>query len=397
VAARPAGLTARGGTSGVPFRLTLGATALGFSGYALLLPVVPLWAARGGATALGAGVTTGALMLTTVATQLAVPWLLHRVEHRWVLGVGLVLLGAPAPLFALSAAPAPLIAVSALRGIGFGLTTVVGSALVAELVPPARHGRAMGWYGAAVGAPQLVLLAVGVAAVDRLGFAPVFLAGGAAPLLGALLVPFIRLAPPAPRQQGPGPDAGPVGWAGALRAGAGPLSAMVVCALAQGGLVTFLPLAVADGAAVVPLALFAASAGGLAGRVGAGVLVDRFRIGGRLVGPAAAVTAAGVVLVAVSLAAAPAVVAGAALVGVGFGAVQSDSLTALLAAHGPARYGAASAAWNIAFDAGTGVGAIGLGAVADPFGFRAAFAVAAGLCALAALPAVRRAARGRRA
>jgi hypothetical protein len=33
------------------------------------------------------------------------------------------------------------------------------------------------------------------------------------------------------------------------------------------------------------------------------------------------------------------------------------------------------------------VGAIGLGAIADPFGFRAAFGAAAGLCALAALPA----------
>jgi hypothetical protein len=36
------------------------------------------------------------------------------------------------------------------------------------------------------------------------------------------------------------------------------------------------------------------------------------------------------------------------------------------------------------------VGAIGLGAIADPFGFRAAFGAAAGLCALAALAALRR-------
>src|SRR5918997_772049 len=84
------------GIAGGPFRFMLGATVLCFSGYALLLPVVPLWAERGGSGALGSGATTAMLMATTVATQLAVPWLLVRIGHRWVLAAGSVLLGAPA-------------------------------------------------------------------------------------------------------------------------------------------------------------------------------------------------------------------------------------------------------------------------------------------------------------
>ena len=36
------------GITGASFRFMLGATVLCFSGYALLLPVVPLWAERGG-------------------------------------------------------------------------------------------------------------------------------------------------------------------------------------------------------------------------------------------------------------------------------------------------------------------------------------------------------------
>jgi predicted MFS family arabinose efflux permease len=80
------------------------------------------------------------------------------------------------------------------------------------------------------------------------------------------------------------------------------------------------------------------------------------------------------------------VVIGAAAVGFGFGLVQNDSLTVLFAAFGSSGYGAASALWNIAFDAGTGVGALGLGAVAEPFGYPAAFGVAAVLlCAGVAL------------
>jgi MFS family permease len=220
-------------STALPFRLVLVFTTLGFSGYALLLPVVPLWVAEAGEFA--AGATTAVLMATTIATQLAVPRLLARVGYRAVLGGGLVLLGAPAPLLALSADLGPVLAASAVRGVGFGLLTVAGSALVGELVPPAEHGRAAARYGVAVGLPQLVLLPSGVAVVDVAGFAGVFVAAGAGPLLGALVVPALRL-PGRPAARTPSePPAVPA---------VAPVVAMLTCSLAQGGLITFLPLAV---------------------------------------------------------------------------------------------------------------------------------------------------------
>jgi predicted MFS family arabinose efflux permease len=171
-----------------------------------------------------------------------------------------------------------------------------------------------------------------------------------------------------------------------LRAGLRPLLAMVVCSMAQGGLVTFLPLALPGSPGLVATALLATAAGGLLGRVGTGLLVDRYRLAGRILGPATLIAALGTALAAGFLdASAVAVLVGVTLVGVGFGAVQNDSLTTLFATYGPARYGTASAAWNIAFDSGTGVGATGLGALADPFGFRVAFGAAAVLCVLAGL------------
>jgi MFS family permease len=362
------------GIAGTPFRLMLGATVLGFCGYALLLPVVPLWVARGGSGALGAGATTGVLMAATVATQLAVPWLLTRIGHRWVLALGMLLLGAPAPLLVLSADLGPVLAISAVRGAGFGLATVAGSALVAELVPRAEHGRAAGRYGLAVGLPQLVLLAAGLAVVDRLGFAIVFVAAGVLPILGAALVPAMRM----PSASEPAEPAAPTSLG---RAALPPVLAMLTCSIAQGGLITFLPLAVPDAALLVALALFATSAGGMAGRLAAGELVDRRGWGGRLLVPGMLLAAAGLVveIVAVTGGGAVLLAVGAAAVGVGFGAVQNDALTMLFTAFGSARYGEASAAWNVAYDAGTGIGAVGLGAVAEPFGYPAAFGAAVAL------------------
>ena len=349
----------------------LGATVLCFSGYALLLPVVPLWAERGGAGAFGSGATTAVLMATTVTTQLAVPWLLVRIGHRWVLAAGSVLLGVPAPLLAVSPELAPVLALSAVRGVGFGLATVAGSALVAELVPREQHGRAAGRYGLAVGLPQLVLLAAGVAVVERFGFTAVFVAAGVGPVLGAVLVLPIRVAG-ASDPGAAGPRARPP-----ARSAIVPGLAMLTCSIAQGGLITFLPLAVPDAGLLVPGALLATAAGALVGRLVAGELVDRRGWGGRLLVPGMLLAAAG--MGAEVAGAGALVVIGAAAVGFGFGMVQNDALTVLFAAFGAGGYGAASAVWNIAYDAGTGVGALGLGAVAEPFGYSAAFGTAAGL------------------
>ncbi|MCE3553307.1 MFS transporter [Pseudonocardia sp. RS11V-5] len=371
------------------FRLMLAVTVLGFGGHALLLPVLPLWVSRAGAGEFAAGVTTGVLMATTVATQLTVPALLRRAGYRVVLGAGLLLLGAPAPFLLLTAELGPVLLICAVRGIGFGLLTVAGSALVAELVPPAEHGRASARYGYAIGIPQLILLPLGVATVDLLGFTGVFLAAGIAPLLGAAAVPFLRTGRPhaaEPRVQDPA-EIGTAVVRG-RRDGIGPMAAMLACSVAQGGLVTFLPLAAPAATAAAPLALFAVALGGVLGRGLAGGLVDR-RGAGRLLLPGTLLAAVGMGVEVLSVGgAAWLLVLGAFAVGSGFGLVQNDSLVSLFAAAGPARYGAASAAWNIGFDAGTGVGSSGLGAIAEPFGFRAAFGAAA-LLLLAVLPLTR--------
>ncbi|GAA4997245.1 MFS transporter [Pseudonocardia tropica] len=393
------------------FLVLLAATALGFGGYALLLPVVPLWVARGGAGEFGAGLTTGVLMAVTVGTQLLVPAMLRRVGHRPVLVTGSLLLGLPTPLLALTAELGPVLAVSAVRGVGFGMATVAGSALVAELVEPSAHGRASARYGYAVGLPQLLFLPAGVAVVDVLGFAGVFLVAGITPAVGAVVVAFVRgpartsrprRVPAVVRARdgagaatglGAGPAAGPGPGAHPRerrrRLPAAPVLAMLVCSTAQGGVITFAPLAAPGARLAVPAALFATALGALLGRGVAGTLTDRSGRPGALLPVGTLCAAVGLCGVLAAPFTPAALVAGAAVVGAGFGLVQNDAMVALFAVAGPLHYGAASAAWNIAYDAGTGLGATGLGAIAEPFGFAAAFGAAA-VALLLLTPAVRR-------
>lgn len=381
------------------FRALLAAVAGAVGGFSLLLPVVPVVIASrgGGPVAVGAG--TAVFMLATVLTQVAVPRVLRSRGHRWAMLVGSTLLGLPAVVVAVTPGVPAVLLASAVRGVGFGLLTVAGFALVAELVPAASLGRASALMGFAFGGPQLVLLPVGVAVVERVGAAPVLVTGGVLSLLGAVAAAAL-----------PRPGEGPLAQLGATavpeqRAGRWhtavartPVAAVLACALCYGATVTFLPPAVPGRPLLVAVALAVLAGVMLVARWVAGVVGDRRGRPGSLLLPGTAAVAAGAAALAGAAAAVPgeAVLAllGAAALGAGFGAVQTDALVVLFARAGAHHRATASAAFNVAFDAGTGVGAAVLGAVVGRAGHAGGFGVVAVL--VAAVPvAVLVSSRGR--
>jgi predicted MFS family arabinose efflux permease len=344
----------------------------------LLLSVVPLYASERGIGAAGAGLSTGVLMVTAVAAELATPALVARVGFGRLLAAGLVLLGAPALALAGVGGLTGLLAVAAVRGSGFAIVVVAVGALAARAIPEQRRGEGLGVFGLAATVPAVVALPLGVWLARLVGFPAVFAVGAAAAVLAALLVPGLPAAPPEDRVRLTLP-------AHVLR----PAVVFFATAVAGGVVVAFLPGAVAGGVAA-PALLVQAAAAALT-RWLAGRYADRHG-GARLLGPAAVLAAAGMATAAAT-GSGVAVLAGMALFGTGFGLAQAASLTTMLQRVTPDRYGAVSAAWNAAYDLGWGVGAIGVGLVVAGLGAPVGFVTAA-LLALAALPL---ATRGRRA
>jgi hypothetical protein len=74
----------------------LGSVTLWISGFALLLPVAPLWVIHGGSDDLGAGLVTGVMMGGTVLAQLSMRRVLPGLGWRRTLVLGSGLLGLPA-------------------------------------------------------------------------------------------------------------------------------------------------------------------------------------------------------------------------------------------------------------------------------------------------------------
>jgi predicted MFS family arabinose efflux permease len=344
----------------------------GLSSFYLLLSVVPLYAVAGGAGDLGAGLTTGALMVSTVATELVMTRLLARLGYRLTMGLGLLLLGAPAFLLLLSSALPLIVAVCLVRGAGLAIVAVTGSALIAELVRQERRGEGLGLYGVAVGVPAIVGLPLGVWLIPRVGYAPVFVAAAVAALaaVGAVAgLPAYRPAQ-APRD----------GLLAGLRTAelVRPSLVFLAVTLASGVVATFVPLAVpAESRRLVSLALLVQAVTATLARWAAGRFGDR-RGNAGLLPPAvlaAAVGMAGLIWTANPLA----LVVGMALFGIGFGIAQNATLTLMFERAPSSRYGTVSTMWNLAYDAGIGIGAVGFGAVAELTGYSTAFALTSAL------------------
>jgi len=76
-------------------------------------------------------------------------------------------------------------------------------------------------------------------------------------------------------------------------------------------------------------------------------------------------------------------VSGAALFGIGFGLLQNVTLVLMMRRVSESEYGLGSTLWNVAFDAGTGLGAFLFGFVIAAFGYSWAFYLCAVLVASA--------------
>ena len=346
----------------------------------LLLSVVPLYAISTGASGEIAGLANGAMLFAAVAGELATGRLVTRYGYRRVLMGGLLLLGAPA--FALIAAQsvASILTVCVLRGVGFAITCVAGGALTASIIPPERRGEGLALVGVAAGVPAMAALPLGVLLIGRVGYAPIFAAGGVAALAAAASVLGLP-----DRERSP---ARPLGIIVGLRTPALVRPAIIFLAttIAAGIIVTYLPVAVPQASrSIVVLALLIQPAASMLMRGFAGQYGDR-RGAACLLLPGLVLAATGILVFALTAGPA-ALIAGALLFGVGFGVAQNASLAVMYARVPVSSYTTVSTLWNAAYDAGMGLGAAGFGLLTAATGSSAAFAITAAVMLVALVPA----------
>ena len=369
--------------------LTFGLTICSLS---ILLPASPAWALVGGAGSLGAGATNAVLMAVTVATQFSVPALTRRFSWALVLPVGTLFMGLPSLIQALSPDLLNVLVTSGLRGIGFGIVTVCCSSAMSYLIPVEYRGRAVGLYGLAAAGAQMFFTPVAPWALDTFGYRSVISAGVIAAIAAPFALQLGRLVDHFMEEQRVGEQGSsttPVTSTATIIARIWPALLTLTLVTSVGGAFMTFSTEIAPTATLATGALLLLCALATPTRLYGGSLTDRF--GTRLLmTPVLALTALGVGLVGwVNGASLPSIIvllAGATLIGFGYGFLQSVTMVrALSDAGGADATQRASVAWNSHFDIGTGLGSLAIGAAAQATSFAAAWAGAAVLLLVCAI------------
>ena len=347
-----------------------------FLGFQLLLSVVPLYTEEAGGGSLGAGLATGAFMFSTVLTQIQMPRLLRWLGYGWTLAAGLVFLGLPALFYVFTVSVETILVVTLLRGVGFGIVTVVFVALILKLSPSSRPGEALGLLGIAITVPNIFCNPLGLWLMAQFSYNVAFLAGGFVPLLGLAAIPVIR------RSASTEQDFVESGAGLFAALGRGPLLRIflmfLTTTMAAGVVLTFLPLAAPGSgllSAVGGLLVFGTTT--TVARWWAGRFGDR-RGPHLLLAPGLLACASGMICLPFG---GLLMLGGAVLFGTGFGFLQNATLILTMSRVSDSEHAIGSTLWNVAFDAGTGLGAFLFGFVIAATGFAWAFALSAGLVA----------------
>ncbi len=348
--------------------------ALGFTSMFILFTVTPVLASDL-AGSIGAGLSTTVFMAFTVAASFCASFALKRYRAHLILGLALLLLGIPSLAYLGQPNLTMILASTALRGIGFGLITVVCTALVTIYAATGREGAALGLYGLSTSLIGMVAPALGLILLDWSHPVPAILAF-VIPCSALVLLGVIHRASPTPITAALS-HAGEQHHPGSLRPMLLTLAIFVPAAVAYGSMYTFIPLATSS--AVLMLLLF--GLGFAIGRLVGGRLVDRWSASAVLA-PSVFVAVAGMLGLAMLLDSGLIWLAAIPL-GLAIGSIASSSLTGLMKAANPRDYGLVSTAWNLSFDLGIAIGGLGVGLIVGASGFTGAFLMLSGLLAVA--------------
>lgn len=351
----------------------------------LTVPVLPLYVAQVGGSPSDVGLVVGAFTISALILRLVVGrWLDQGWQRKRLLWAGIGVFITAAVLYPFIRAILPLFLLRLYHGIGMATYSTTSTALVADSVPRARLGEAMGYYGMAATLGMAFGPALGAGLLGVASFNAVFLVSAAVVGITALVTLGIDEPPPRTTQHVPWRDLfNRRAWLPFLLALGSALSFSVI--------VTFLPLLVEDrqvGNAGLFFTVYSLMV--LFVRVFAGRLSDRL---GR-----ARVIVPGMVLMTVAMALLAMTTTSlffwvaAVIFGAGFGAVSPALAALAVEVVPPDQRGSAVATYTAGFELGIGFGAIAFGPVVQAAGFLVAFLLAAagpGLGAIVFLFAVR--------
>jgi MFS family permease len=338
-----------------PFLLICLATGCFYLSFYFILPVMPLYVAGLGGTSSQIGLIIGLFAAMAMLMRPPAGWLIDTRGTRPILLAGMAIFMLASLGYIAARGVQPILALRVFHGIGMGLFPTAATVVIAELAPPARRGEAMGWFGITNSLGLIVGPVLGPVVAAHLGFPALFLLAAGVAALG---LGCVYCVPAGRRPIRPSRPPTPEDFFS--RAAMLPSLILLLLYIPYGMVVAFIPLvAQARGldnpglfyaVFAVPMLLVRAKAGEISDRRGRVAVIL----------PGMIVTALSFVVLGVSTGPAG-VLAGGAVLGLGFGSAQPALMALTTDRVAPAERGKAMGTFYTAWELGIASGAASAG------------------------------------
>lgn len=366
----------------LPFVLhSLGNVAIHAVFFMLLATMASYTTQEFGASAVGAGLATSIFFLGAFVARFLAGRAVERLGPRRALIGGLVVFLVLTVVHLVALHLVVLVVVRFVHGIAYGVAFAALTAAVMRVIPASRRGEGTGWFSAGMAVATGLGPLVGLRLLQSYGMQTVFLSAVAFAAIALLVALGAARSVP-----GADPDrvATPLRLSSLVAPQVLPIAtAVALTSVAFACVTTFVaPLAVERGLQQpVQWFFFVYAAVLLVLRPTAGIAQDR--LGDAVVFvPACLSAAAGTALIGLADSGLQ-LLAGAALLGGGYGCLVSAGQVIAIRHLGVARAGTAVSTFFLALDLGGGLAPIVLGWVAQASDFRLTFLIAAGVAAIA--------------
>lgn len=356
-----------------PFLFICLATGLFYLSFYLILPVMPLYVAGLGGTSSQIGLIIGLFAAMAMFMRPPAGWLIDTRGTRPILLVGMAIFVLASLGYIAAQSVQPILALRMFHGIGMGLFPTAATVVIAELAPATRRGEAMGWFGITNSLGLILGPVLGPAVAGHLGFPVLFLLAAGVAGVGMACICLVPAAErPARRSRLPRP--------GDLFSPAAVLPSLILLLLyiPYGTVVAFIPLVATTRGLENPglfYTVFAAAM--LLVRAKAGEISDR-RGRAAVIVPGMIVTVLSFLVLGVTTGWIG-VLAGGALLGLGFGSAQPALMALTTDRVAPAERGKAMGTFYTAWELGIASGAAGAGWLLNVTDFAALFLVGAAI------------------
>jgi len=165
-------------------------------GFGAFLSFLPLYASGKGIDPAGVGLVFAAHGLANVVCRIPVGMASDRLDRRGIVAAGLLLFAVALSSVGLCDRPGSLAACAGLLGIGMAFTFTALGALIAESVPSAQRGLAMGMFNSCIYLGLMGGSTILGAFTGIIGYGAVFAVGGVSALLPLACFPLLMRSRP---------------------------------------------------------------------------------------------------------------------------------------------------------------------------------------------------------